>query len=197
MNNYTSFSLSLACFIILSLQACKKGDKGDPGPMGNANVIYSEWFTPGSYIKDTVFGIWGFKHDRAVPEITQAVLDSGAILTYAKLKGYNTAVWSTSQVAPMPIQLTYKQGGVTTTDTWSALSTPGQLRIRFVNDDNQYTAISTAHEFRYIIIPGGSKAALSVVPGTHTINGNVSLQQVIGNNQIHYNEVCRKLNIAE
>ncbi len=66
---------------------------------------------PSTYVKDTVFGIWGFNHDRSVPEITQAVLDSGAVLTYAKLKGYNPLVWPAGQVAPMPIQLTYMQGG--------------------------------------------------------------------------------------
>jgi len=96
-----------------------------------------------------------------VPQIIQDIIDNGSVLVYGKLLGYNTTVWPVSQVAQLPIQLTYNDGG-TTTDTWSALITPGNIRIRFVNDHNIYTVIANAHQFRYIIIPKGIQAVSAI-----------------------------------
>ena len=166
--------LSICTFLVVSTLAivsCKKGDTG------NANVMYSEWFTPTPYIKDTVFGIWGFKFNKEAPKITQQMLDSSAILVFAKLLGYNPAVWPTGQVAQMPISITYMQGGVTT-DTWSALASVGNIRIRFVNDRNIYNVIATQHQFRYMIIPASTK-----------VNSRVA--------QKTYEEICREYNIPE
>ncbi|GAA4305869.1 hypothetical protein GCM10023143_11410 [Compostibacter hankyongensis] len=139
-----------------------KGLKGDKGDRGTANVIYSDWFIPNSYTKDTVFGIWGFSYTKPVSQLTQAVIDKGSVLVYAKLLGYNSAIWPGSQVAQLPIQLTYVQGATTMTDTWSALITPGNIKIRFIDDHNIYTAIATTHQFRYVIIPGGVKATSTI-----------------------------------
>jgi hypothetical protein len=118
-------------------------------------VQYSPWFTPGVWTKDTVFGIFGFNYVRLDSAITQAVLDSGVILTYGKLDGYVSSVWPTDQVALLPIVVTYTSGADTVSDTWSAYATPDSLRINFVNNGNIYNSISNAHQFRYIIIPGG------------------------------------------
>ncbi|MBO9566813.1 MAG: hypothetical protein J7621_28835 [Niastella sp.] len=149
--------LILLCVLAISATQCKKGDTGPQGPPGTANVIYSEWFTPNPYIKDTIFGTWGFKYNKAAPLITQQILDSGSVLTFGKLLGYNPAVWPTNVVQQLPIQITYKQSGNTNTDTWSARVSPGNVQIRFVNDFNEYNVIATQHQFRYIIIPGGAK----------------------------------------
>jgi hypothetical protein len=143
----------------LSLFACTLGlfvscKKGDTGPAGTANVMYSDWFTPSTYTLSTVFGMKNLDYTKAAPGITQRVLDSGLVLTYGKLTGYNTAIWPTGQVAALPILLTYSQGG-TQTDTWSAYTTPGNLRINFVNNTNYYSSLATTHSFRYIIVPGG------------------------------------------
>ena len=162
--------------LLLAVTSCKKGDVGPQGPAGTANVMYSAWFTPNAYTKDTVFGIWGFNYNKAASSITQQVIDSGTVLTFGKLLGYNTLVWPATQIAQLPINLTYVQGS-TMTDTWSALATPGNLRIRFVNDHNFYTGISNLHQFRYIIIPGGQ-------PGARLA-------------QLSYEEVCRMYNIPE
>ncbi|PZR21133.1 MAG: hypothetical protein DI538_29830, partial [Azospira oryzae] len=107
--------LILLCVLAISATQCKKGDTGPQGPPGTANVIYSEWFTPNPYIKDTIFGIWGFKYNKAAPLITQQILDSGSVLTFGKLLGYNPAVWPTNVVQQLPIQITYKQSGNTNT----------------------------------------------------------------------------------
>jgi len=158
------------------LASCKKGDVGPQGEPGTANVIYSPWFTPTPYIKDTVFGIWGHNYNKTAPEITQQVIDSGAVFTFAKLLGYNVSIWPANLVSQMPISLTYTSGQ-TMTDTWSALVSPGNLKIRMVNDHNYWTSISTAHQFRYIIVPGGHATGRSA--------------------PLSYSELCAKYNIPE
>ena len=195
-----SFSLLVKTLFIavpvVLLFSCKKGDTGPAGPTGNANVIYSDWFTPATYIKDTVFGIWGFKYTKAATDITQQVLDSGTVITYAKLLGYNPLIWAAGQVGQLPISLTYVQG-VTMTDTWSATTTAGNLRIRFVNDKNYYTSVATTHQFRYIIIPANKKATSSVRQGA--VSGRGQQMEEVANNyqQMSYSEVCQRLGVPE
>lgn len=172
--------------------ACKKGDvgpqgpegpTGPQGPQGAPNVKYSAWFTPNAYTLTTLFGIKHFTYDKNVPEITQPILDSGLVIVFGKLLGYNPTIWPTSQVSQLPIALTYVQSGSTMTDTWSALTAPQKLTIRFVNDKNEYNAIATAHQFRYIIVPGGSK---------------ISGRSAAGNfEQMSYSEICSLFQIPE
>jgi hypothetical protein len=159
-------------FFVCFFVSCKKGDTG---PAGTANVSFSPWFKPDVYKKDTVFGIWGFKYDYAAPAITQNIIDSGTVLVFGKLLGYNGLIWPVGQVGQLPITLTYVSAG-TTTDTWSALVTAGNLRIRFVNDKNTYNTISNAHLFRFVVIPGG-------VP----VNGRMA--------RLSYEEICNKYSI--
>jgi len=182
--------LHASVFIIAFITAgvfvsCKKGDVGPQGPQGPQgeqgvpgvpNVIYSEWFTASPWKKDTVFGVWGFNYSKPAPGITQQVLDSGSVLTFGKLLGYTSSVWPTTQVSQLPILLTYYQGSIMT-DTWSAYATVGNLRIKFVNDKNDYAAIATTHRFRYIIIPGGR-------PGGRS-------------RPLSYEEICKKYQIPE
>jgi hypothetical protein len=101
---------------------------------------------------------------RTAPGITQAILDSGVVLTYGKLDGYTSVIWPTNQVALLPIVVTYIQGSTTYTDTWSAYATADSLRINFIDNQNLYNSISNAHQFRYVIIPGGMAGASVVAP---------------------------------
>lgn len=176
------FSLVLTVVFVCS---CKKGDTGPQGPagpqgsIGTANVIYSDWFIPSAYTMSTIFGIKNFDYTRQTPAITQAIIDSGTVLTFGKLSGYNPQVWPAGQISQLPVSLTYVQGNPTT-DTWSAFINVGTLRINFVNNLNIYNAISTQHSFRYIIVPGGAKA-----------NGG----RRIGFHSMSYNEVCDLLKV--
>src|SRR5882762_8829527 len=133
------FSMVLMCLALVF--ACKKGDPGPTGatgpagsngaagatgpqgPAGTANVIYSQWFTASPWTKDTVFDVYGFNYTKSTADITQPVLDSGTVIAFGKLAGYNTLIWPTGQVSQMPIVLSYRfsPGGITYTDTWSAL----------------------------------------------------------------------------
>jgi hypothetical protein len=207
-----AFLLLIPCFFIVS---CQKGDTGPigatgatgasgaagpQGPAGSANVIYSDWFTPDVYVKDTVYGTYGFYYDSAVAAITQTILDSGTVITFGKLDGYVTSIWPTNQVEALPIVITYMYGSTADIDTWSALLTPGNLRIQLQSSLNAYVGISNAHQFRYIIIPGGIKTNASLQPGVVTGNGkkldqgnvNVVLQNY---KSMSYADICQRLNI--
>lgn len=173
------FIPTLILMVVLAF-ACKKGDTGPQGATGSANVIYSDWFIPSAWTTTTIFGIKHFDYVRQAPAITQAIIDSGVVLTFGKLSGYNPQVWPAGQIAQLPVSLTYVQGN-TTTDTWSAFDSVGKLRINFVNNLNYYSAISTQHSFRYVIVPGGVKAS----------NGG----RRIDIHSMSYNEVCDLLNI--
>jgi hypothetical protein len=210
----TAFLLLIPIFFIVS---CQKGDTGptgatgatgttgatgSQGPVGSANVIYSDWFTPDSYIKDTVFGTWGFYYDSAVAAITQPILDSGTVITFGKLDGYVTSIWPANQVEALPIVITYMDGSSPNIDTWSALLTPGNLRIQLQSSLNAYGGISNAHQFRYIIIPGGVKTNASVQPGVVTASGKrlgqENINAVLQNYQhMSYADICQRLNIPQ
>ena len=209
-----AFLLLIPIFFMVS---CQKGDTGaigatgaagaagaagPQGPAGSANVIYSDWFTPVAYVKDTVFGTWGFYYDSAVAAITQPILDSGTVITFGKLDGYNPAIWPTNQVEALPIAITYMDGSTPNIDTWQALLTPGNLRIQLQSSLNAYGNISNAHQFRYIIIPGGVKTNASVQPGTVTGNGKRldqgNVNAVLQNyKNMSYADICQRLNIPQ
>lgn len=194
MKKFMLLSVS-SLIIVLVTTSCKKGDigpqgpqgpvgpqgtqgtQGAQGPAGTANVIYSSWFTATPWVKDTIFGLYGFNYNYPATDITQQVLDSGTVFTFGKLLGYNTAIWPAGQVGQMPITINYILSGTTYTDNWSALITPGNVHIRFTDDLNYYTSINTSHQFRYIIIPGG------------VASGRLA--------NLSYQELCKKYGIPE
>jgi hypothetical protein len=135
------------------------GDTGAKGATGTANVIYSDWITPPSYTMTTVFGLKHFDADITAAKITQAVLDNGVVLVFGKLNGYNPVIWPTDQVSEMPISVNYIEGTTTYEDVLSANVVLGKITIDFVDNQNLYSGISNAHQFRYVIIPGGVHAA--------------------------------------
>ncbi len=202
-------------FLVFQAFSCSKGSTGPAGatgpagpagpngPAGSANVQYSAWFTPATYTKDTVFGSYGFYYDQAASAITQPILDSGVVITFGKLDGYNTSIWPTNQVEQMPIIITYMLGSNGNVDTWSALATVGNLRIELISSLNAYGSISNAHQFRYVIIPGGVKltgAGLVPKAGNTQVNSdeNSRRQEVISNySKMSYEQICQLLNIPE
>ena len=193
-------TLNVAVVLLVLITSCKKGDTGPAGPAGTANVIYSDWFTPAAYKKDTIFGSYGFNYDKADAAITQKIIDSGTVITYGKLDGYNPIIWPTAQVSALPIIITYLSGSSSNIDTWSSLVTPGNLRIRLVSSLNAYGSISNAHLFRYVIIPGGVKSTTAYKQGAITSSGRqisaADLNAVVQNyQQMGYSEICQRLGI--
>lgn len=141
-----------------------QGATGVTGATGTANVIYSDWVTPATYTKSTVFGTDHFIADIAASKITQAILGNGTVLVYGKLNGYNPVVWPTDQVSILPIEITYMSGTTQNIDSWSGLCTLGNVRIDLASSSNAYSSISNAHSFRYVIIPGGIHTLGSINP---------------------------------
>lgn len=131
------------------------GATGATGPTGTANVIYSDWITPTTYTKTTIFGTIHFSANIPASKITQVILDKGTVLVYGKLNGYNPVIWPTDQVSIMPIEIAYMSGTTPTNDSWAALITLGNIKIDLTNSTNAYGSISNAHQFRYMIVPGG------------------------------------------
>ncbi len=196
----------LLLFPILS-SACKKGDTGPAGTTGSKgdpgvpNVMYSDWFTPTSFVKTVSFGLNRLSFDKAATQITQPVIDSGAVLVFGKLNGYVPSIWPTDQTAQFPIIITYLSGTTIENDTWSALRSVGNLRISFVNDNNLYGSVATTHQFRYIVVPGGVKinaAGFHLKKGSTQTNGaGVATSQESSWNALTYEEICSALNIPE
>jgi hypothetical protein len=140
------------------------GVTGVTGATGTANVIYSDWIKPVSYKKDTVFGTYNFYYDIAASKITQAILDNGSVIVYGKLDGYVSSIWPTNQVSALPIEITYMDGATADIDSWSDYCTVGNIRINLASSLNAYGSISNAHQFRYVIIPGGVHTLGSINP---------------------------------
>ena len=159
-------------FIGLAFSGCS-GDTGPTGPAGptgdtgltgdpeTANVMFSAWFTPSTYTLTSPFGVNVLSHDEAAAQVTQAILDTGVVLVFGKLNGYSTTIWPTDQVGQLPISVQYIID-VIQLDVWSANLSVGNVQIAFMNNMNLYTSLFTAHEFRYVIIPGGVAAASSL-----------------------------------
>jgi len=159
------------------------GADGTDGEDGNANLIYSDWFIASSFTLSTGFG--GIKlldHDEPASEITQEIIDTGVVLVYGNLRGYTTTIWPFNHVALLPVTLTYGTSP-TEIDTWTAILSAGNIKIRFINNNNRYTSIAQVHRFRYIIIPSSEAISASKSDNyAKTIANNLSAAGVDINN---------------
>jgi hypothetical protein len=163
--------LLIAC-MLMTVVSCGKngtvGPQGSTGPIGQTgsttttNVIYSRWYTPSSYTEDAGSGTYQFYTDIAVLNITRDTLEKDTVLVYTKTDGYNPVLWPTNLVSQLPISVTYEEGTTLYTDTWSAVVTPGNIRIEFVDNRNLYAGLYYAHKFRYIIVRRGVHAIGSI-----------------------------------
>jgi hypothetical protein len=144
------------------------GEDGEDGEDGNANVLYSDWFTPthdgGGWEQVEGFGdMLTIYFDYSTADISQEILDTGTILVYGNLRGYNNSIWDDDEISSLPITVMYTIGGVTNIDNWDFRATPGNLRMTIQNSENTYTAntISVSHRFRYVIIPANTPAKVN------------------------------------
>lgn len=201
--------------MLFASPSCKKGDDGPigpagptgpQGPAGSPNVIYTAWFQATSWVKDTIFNIYDFSYVKTIPEITQKIIDSGTVLTFGKLLGYNPQIWPVDQIGQLPLTLTYKtsSAGETDIDTWQAAPYVGNIRIHFTNNQNYYDNLATNHQFRCIIIPGGVKSTagtrLHRSEQGDIESNSASLQTKNGQidfTKMSYEEVCAYFKIAE
>ena len=64
-----------------------EGPRGPKGPAGSANIIYSEWFSPNTWVAATLFGIHERSYTMAASLLTQEIIDHGVIMVYMKFVG--------------------------------------------------------------------------------------------------------------
>lgn len=175
-----SFVKTVSCILLLSLlvSACKKGDTGPAGatgpagpagPKGSPNVIYSAWVTASTFRDSSIDGSASKVATVAAPQLADTILSRGTIMVYFTFG---------SGIFPLPY--TSNAGGKISTISFI----PGLNKIfitRFTHDNSNSVALSTALQYRYIIIPGGI--------GGRRIN--------IDYTTMSYREVCGILGIPE
>jgi hypothetical protein len=169
MKNFRSLPAA-AVILLIGMISCSKGSTGPAGPAGPAgpdSVVYSVW-TPLAltYVAaDTLF-----EQTISAPSITQAILDSGVVLSYVNFLEQN----GTYHVVPT--------AGLTGIGIFEDFAV-GQINIESVRD---YSSLP----YRYVTIPGSMKTGNSA--STQKVKGYTieelkampyeQVQQVLGNN---------------
>jgi hypothetical protein len=166
MKNVKSL-LAVAMIVVMALFGCSKGSTGPAGPAGPAgpdSVMYSNW---AALALDSVPADQLWEETIPASAITQAILDSGLVLSYIQYTDNNNAEH---------VQALASLGSL----IWDDYSL-GQINI-FANID------LSSYLYRYIVIPGSKKingAAVKIKGYTPTELKAMSydqVQQVLQNN---------------
>jgi hypothetical protein len=142
--------LSYIAIALVSIQGCSKGSTGATGANGTANVQYSSW---AALAMTYSAADSAYKETIAADSVSQAVLDSGIVLCYIKYT--NTAGQLQVENASVYIEIVL---GVKTITLYS------------------YTYNYTGVNFRYVIIPGGTKINGRTIADATTIQGYTKAQ---------------------
>jgi len=167
------FSL-LIMSAVLWTGCSQEGPAGIDGIDGNANVTASPWYTPNAWKGTT--GNWYFNITN--PEISQDIVEGGAILAYVNLPG---DLYNESTVRPLPA---YAIGA-----NWDfLLPNDGQLygNIEFTSDMVNRPG-TTGYNFRFILISSNYtlKSATLNTPGLNDLK------------KMSYKDVCKLFGIKE
>lgn len=175
----TKLSIFLVMVLGASIISCsgdgkdgENGLNGTNGEPGTANVIYSSWLNRPDGVEGTIDGTTGMIYSYSVPQITNEILNSGAILVYLQ--------FGSGEI--FPLAYTSRAGGIV--NTVEAIPSVGNLKILRYRHDGVTPAIQlgTTVRIRYIIIPGGAP-----VPVARQINYR----------ERSYEEVCESLGIPK
>ena len=168
----------IIAFSTLLFNGCS--DEGPAGRVGqdgldglngqNAEVYYSEWFSP--TVWSGVSGDWYF--EASAPDLKENIVESGVVLAYVWLSGdiYETAV------RPLPA---YAVGA-----NWDFLI-PDYGSIEFTSDMGSMP-LTSGNKFRFIAIPG-------TIPALKSASLKNKSEQELRN--MTYQEVCKLFNIPE
>ena len=126
---------------------------GQTGGTMPTATIYSDWYTPSSYINDTLSSLHQFYTNIPASGITQDILNKDTVIVYCKMDGYNPVLSPTNLVSQLPISVTYQENTTLYTDRWSAVVSPGKIQINFVDNHDFYSGLYYAHKFRYRLMP--------------------------------------------
>ncbi|MEN0060603.1 MAG: collagen-like protein [Myxococcota bacterium] len=135
-----------------------EGPAGPAGADGSPGMVASGWFVLGGYdwarIDDGTAEVV-YEATIDAPDLTQAHLDSGAVLVFGGLDGYgfDGRIWVDGHVAQLPISLMYELDQGPMIDAWTARMEPGTIRLRFSNSIDYWTyGIASDHRFRYVLM---------------------------------------------
>ncbi len=170
----------LVCIALVTL-GCAKGDRGPTGPagprgpVGTTNVIYSEWYSPATWVLETQFGIVFRTFTMTTTSLTQAVIDNGVVLVYIRPIGLNPAILQLPQViGEYSFQHQSQAGSIKVLYCLTATpaSDPG--------------VIPPGNQVRYVLIPGG------VLDAVASADGGTRDQLTTSLKSLSYADVCRK-----
>ncbi len=157
---------SLVLFSILLAGCVKEGPRGPAGL--DADVIYSEWFSPASWLGST--GDWYF--DASAPDLTADVVETGVVLGYVS---FSTGDIYDNTVRPLPC--------IALGADWDFLI-PGKYgAIEYTSDASAVP--STSIQFRFIAIPG------NIIAKSAPANGKRASEL----RSMSYEQVCKLYNI--
>ncbi len=158
---------AIAAFVFAGCQ--KEGPQGPPGQ--NAEVYYSEWFSPIAWSGGS--RDWYFS--ASAPDLTQEIVENGVVLAYAWLAD---DVYGGTSVRPLPA---FAVGA-----NWSFLIHEyGSIEF---TSDMFAPPLTTGNKFRFVAIPGAIYALKSGTPGYRSEKELKSMT---------YQEICRLYNIPE
>lgn len=152
---YPNYLCIVAALLIATASFFTSCKKGDTGPAGTANVIYSDWmdvtYTP---IKNTA-GDTTYAHQAQIdaPKLTNDILNSGDVKVYVNI---NTAASPT--IVPLPVS-----DHKLIDDEINVYFAPQKINLLSFYDESTFTNQGNKYyQYRYIIIPGGVKANASI-----------------------------------
>ncbi|MFN0187838.1 MAG: hypothetical protein ACKVQV_03985 [Bacteroidia bacterium] len=134
--------------IIVLLSSCAKdGDPGAQGPTGNANVKSKTFtITPGQWQSSGTAGTDYYKFiDLAFSEITQSVIDNGAVLVYLKA--------SNGSIGQIPVNLPISGNSI----NFLPSAVVGTATVELFLGDYQVPNISINYEFKVVAIDGTAR----------------------------------------
>lgn len=177
------FSWLLLCVALMVL-GCEgpEGPTGPAGPAGSANVIYSDWYSPETWILETTFGVSERSFTMTTSALTQEIIDNGVVLVYMRFVGFNP------EINQLPMILSDVD--------YSCLfrAQAGSIKVLYYSMTSPTTdpgVIPSSNLVRYVLIPGG-------VLDVTAAGAGITCAQLAGSlDSMPYREVCGLLDIPE
>lgn len=185
--------IRIASWLLLSLSLTIIGCSGDEGPAGpagpagptgSANVIYSEWYSPATWVLGATFGVTERAFTMTTSSLTAEIISHGVVLVYMKFVGTSPAIYQ--------LPVTIVSSG--STYCFSFRAEPGSVKAHYYLVSSPATdpgVIPSDNQVRYVLIPGGVLGAAARSAGiTHAeLAGSLS--------SMPYSDVCRLFDISE
>lgn len=177
------FSWLLFC-VALMVFGCEgpEGPSGPAGPAGSANVIYSDWYSPETWVLSTTFGVSERSFTMTTSALTQEIIDYGVVLVYMRFVGFNPEI---SQLPLILADVDY---------SFLFRAQAGSIKVVYYLTTDPTTdpvVIPSDNHVRYVLIPGGVLDEVAEGAG-------ITYAQLAGSlDSMPYLEVCGLFDIPE